>query len=113
MKRNSLITAFFILSIMLIISYAASKDQFEPIGDEDCYICTACGYVYIPWVRDEDNGIPPGTPFEELPDDWVCPICGCSHYDFKQVNLNNHNKVCKQSKLNTTDKQKENIFAKL
>lgn len=40
------------------------------------YVCEPCGYVYDPEVGDPDNGIAPGTPFEELPEDWVCPICG-------------------------------------
>lgn len=40
------------------------------------YACTLCGYVYDPTVGDEENGIPPGTEFEDLPDDWVCPECG-------------------------------------
>ena len=40
------------------------------------YRCTACEYVYDPAVGDPDNGIPAGTPFEKLPDDWVCPECG-------------------------------------
>jgi rubredoxin len=40
------------------------------------YVCTACGYVYDPASGDPENGIKPGTPFEELPDDWVCPVCG-------------------------------------
>ncbi len=39
------------------------------------YVCSICGYVYDPAVGDPDRGIPPGTPFEELPDDWVCPRC--------------------------------------
>ncbi|OUN03335.1 rubredoxin [Flavonifractor sp. An92] len=39
------------------------------------YVCTACGYVYDPEVGDPDNGIAPGTPFEALPEDWVCPLC--------------------------------------
>ncbi|HEY74847.1 MAG TPA: rubredoxin [Thermoflexia bacterium] len=38
--------------------------------------CTICGYVYDPAVGDPDSGIPSGTTFEELPDDWVCPDCG-------------------------------------
>lgn len=38
--------------------------------------CLACGYIYDPELGDEDAGIKPGTPFEELPDDWVCPTCG-------------------------------------
>lgn len=39
-------------------------------------MCTPCGYIYDPELGDPDNGIAPGTPFEELPDDWVCPVCG-------------------------------------
>jgi len=37
--------------------------------------CKACPYVYDPELGDSDNGIPPGTPFEDLPDDWLCPEC--------------------------------------
>ncbi|BBA69390.1 rubredoxin [Geobacter sulfurreducens] len=40
------------------------------------WICTVCQYVYDPSVGDPLNGVPPGTPFEELPDEWVCPVCG-------------------------------------
>jgi rubredoxin len=40
------------------------------------YECLACGYVYDPEVGDPEAGIPPGTPFEDLPEDWVCPECG-------------------------------------
>ena len=40
------------------------------------YVCTACGYVYDPAQGDPDSGINPGTPFEDIPDDWVCPVCG-------------------------------------
>jgi len=39
------------------------------------YICSNCGYVYDPKVGDPDNGISAGTPFEDLPEDWHCPIC--------------------------------------
>ncbi|MBQ7562084.1 MAG: rubredoxin [Synergistaceae bacterium] len=40
------------------------------------YVCTVCGYVYDPAVGDPDNGIPAGTAFEDLPEDWTCPPCG-------------------------------------
>ena len=40
------------------------------------YVCDECGYVYDPAVGDPDNGVEPGTAFEDLPDDWVCPECG-------------------------------------
>ena len=39
------------------------------------YLCTGCGYIYDPKKGDPENNIPPGTPFEDLPDDWLCPIC--------------------------------------
>lgn len=42
----------------------------------DTYVCLACGWVYDPEVGDPDGGIEPGVPFEDLPDDWVCPVCG-------------------------------------
>ena len=42
------------------------------------YVCGVCGYIYDPAEGDPDNGIDPGIPFKNLPDDWVCPICGAS-----------------------------------
>lgn len=42
----------------------------------DKYVCDACGWLYDPQRGDSEGGIPGGTPFEDLPDDWVCPICG-------------------------------------
>jgi rubredoxin len=47
--------------------------------------CMACGYVYDPKVGDPSNGIKPGTPFEDLPDDWVCPECGVAKDMFEPV----------------------------
>ena len=40
------------------------------------YVCDVCGYEYDPEVGDPENDIPAGTAFEDLPEDWVCPICG-------------------------------------
>ena len=40
------------------------------------YICTPCNYIYDPEVGDPMRGVEPGTAFEDIPDDWVCPICG-------------------------------------
>jgi len=48
------------------------------------YECTVCGYVYDPERGDPDGGIKPGTPFEELPEDWVCPVCGAGKEQFKK-----------------------------
>lgn len=44
--------------------------------------CEPCGYVYDPEVGDPDNGIAPETAFEDLPEDWECPICGAPKSDF-------------------------------
>jgi flavin reductase (DIM6/NTAB) family NADH-FMN oxidoreductase RutF/rubredoxin len=49
------------------------------------YECTVCGYIYDPELGDPDGGIKPGTPFEEIPDDWVCPVCGASKDQFKKM----------------------------
>ena len=46
------------------------------------YVCDVCGYVYDPATGDPDSGIEPGTAFEDIPDDWVCPICGVTKEDF-------------------------------
>lgn len=51
----------------------------------DNYVCQICGYVYEPDLGDPDNGIAPGTPFESLPEDWVCPICGASKANFDKA----------------------------
>lgn len=48
--------------------------------------CTVCGYVYDPAVGDPDGGIRPGTAFEDIPDDWTCPVCGASKSEFKKIN---------------------------
>lgn len=49
------------------------------------YVCDLCGYEYDPAVGDPDNGIKPGTAFEDLPDDWVCPVCGASKDNFSEA----------------------------
>jgi len=48
------------------------------------YVCTICGYVYDPEQGDPDNDVDPGTAFENLPDDWECPVCGASKDDFEK-----------------------------
>ena len=46
------------------------------------YVCGVCGYVYDPEKGDVDDGIPSGTSFDKLPEDWVCPICGAGKEEF-------------------------------
>ncbi|MBC8419420.1 MAG: rubredoxin [Proteobacteria bacterium] len=48
------------------------------------YVCSVCGYVYNPAEGDPDNGIKPGTAFEDLPEDWECPECGAAKDDFEK-----------------------------
>ena len=47
--------------------------------------CVVCGYIYDPEAGDPDNGIEPGTSFENLPEDWVCPECGAGKSDFEEI----------------------------
>ncbi|MGL5939310.1 MAG: rubredoxin [Waterburya sp.] len=47
------------------------------------YICEVCNYIYDPELGDPDSGIEPNTPFEEIPDDWVCPQCGAEKSEFE------------------------------
>jgi rubredoxin len=51
------------------------------------YLCNLCDYVYDPEVGDLDSGIPAGTPFDDLPDDWYCPLCGVGKEDFSPVEI--------------------------
>jgi len=47
------------------------------------HVCTVCGYVYDPEKGDPESGIPPGVTFEDLPDDWTCPVCGAGKEAFE------------------------------
>ena len=47
------------------------------------YVCTVCGYVCDPKAGDPDSGIEPGTAFEDIPDDWIYPVCGVAKEDFE------------------------------
>ena len=47
--------------------------------------CTVCGYIYDMDEGDPDNGVPPGTPFELVPVQWVCPVCGASKDKFEPL----------------------------
>jgi flavin reductase (DIM6/NTAB) family NADH-FMN oxidoreductase RutF/rubredoxin len=48
------------------------------------YVCSVCGYVYDPVKGDPDGGVPPGTGFEDIPDSWVCPVCGAAKAQFEK-----------------------------
>lgn len=51
----------------------------------DKYECIVCGYIYDPELGDPDGDIAPGTSFEDIPDEWTCPVCGVTKVDFKKV----------------------------
>jgi len=64
-------------------SYIEEKREIVPKMAK--YKCTVCGYIYDPELGDPDGGIKPGTPFEQIPDDWVCPVCGASKDQFEKI----------------------------
>jgi rubredoxin len=47
--------------------------------------CKICGYIYDPEKGDSDGNVPPGTPFNKVPDDWVCPVCGAPKDMFEEA----------------------------
>ncbi len=47
--------------------------------------CSICGYIYDPAIGDPDGNIPPNIPFEKLPDDWTCPVCGATKDQFEKI----------------------------
>ncbi|QOW62090.1 rubredoxin [Treponema pedis] len=51
------------------------------------YVCDLCGYVYDPATGDVDTGIAAGTAFEDIPSDWVCPLCGAGKEAFEKVEV--------------------------
>ena len=63
----------------------SQSDTTKEEGEKNMkkYVCTVCNYVYDPAVGDPDNGIAPGTAFEDIPEDWVCPLCGVGKDQFE------------------------------
>ncbi len=61
------------------------EERTETVSKMAQYECTVCGYIYDPQLGDPEGGIKPGTPFEELPDDWVCPVCGAGKDQFQKM----------------------------
>jgi len=59
-----------------------TEQKGEVIPKMKKYVCNVCGYIYDPAQGDPDNGVAPGTAFESLPDDWVCPVCGAAKTEF-------------------------------
>lgn len=51
----------------------------------DKYRCIICDYIYDPALGDPDHGIAPGTSFDDIPDDWSCPLCGVDKSNFEPI----------------------------
>jgi rubredoxin len=49
------------------------------------YVCLVCGYIYDPAEGDPDNGVNPGTAFENVPEEWLCPVCGVAKDQFEEA----------------------------
>ena len=64
-------------------SYVEETKEVAPTMDK--YKCLVCGWIYDPELGDQDGGIVPGTPFEKLPDNWVCPVCGAAKSEFEGI----------------------------
>ena len=64
-------------------TYIQDEPKASPPAKARRYVCSLCGYVYDPEKGDPDSGIAPGTPFENIPDGWVCPVCGAEKDKFE------------------------------
>ena len=85
MKVTSL-TFWGLLSLIISTYPRKAEAQSEKEADDKLkYICEICGYIYDPEVGDPSAGIPAGTPFRKLPDDWKCPVCGVDKTMFKKM----------------------------
>ena len=62
---------------------ATPRSMSEPSTEMQQWVCTVCGLVYDPAEGMPDDGIPAGTRFEDIPDDWYCPDCGVTKTDFE------------------------------
>ena len=75
--------------LFLCITFAIEKDKNSLTNKNnkimDKYVCNPCGWIYDPTIGDPENGIEPGTSFENLPDDWACPLCGAGKEDFDKI----------------------------
>ena len=61
------------------------EEKKEEASKMTKYRCSVCGWIYDPKIGDPDGGIAAGTPFEKIPDDWQCPICGAAKSDFEKI----------------------------
>lgn len=74
-------------ALMVVAVVAIGYKEFFKMkeGEKGMYKCMACGYIYDPEIGDPDSGIAPGTKFEDIPEDWVCPLCGVGKDMFEKI----------------------------
>lgn len=74
-------------ALMVIAVVCIGYKEFFKLkeGEKGMYKCIACGYIYDPEIGDPDSGIAPGTKFEDIPEDWVCPLCGVGKDMFEKI----------------------------
>ncbi len=72
-------------SCMVVTRNTISLHDNKRVETMKKYECTVCGYIYDPETGDPDSGVQPGTAFEDIPDDWVCPECGAGKDVFEPV----------------------------
>ena len=61
------------------------EEKKEEAQKMEKYKCKVCGWIYDPEIGDPDGGIVPNTPFEKIPDDWLCPVCGAAKSEFEKI----------------------------
>ncbi len=84
--KSTALTFWGLLSFILLGLPLKTKAQSEKDVDSmSKYICEICGYIYDPVNGDPSQGIPAGTPFKKLPDDWKCPVCSADKTMFKKM----------------------------
>ena len=69
---------------MVVFLVVFTKDYVERGMQMKKYVCNVCGYVYDPAEGDPDNGVAAGTAWEDVPEEWVCPLCSAPKEDFSE-----------------------------
>ena len=79
----------FLKRVQMVVFLVVFTDDYEERGMErgmqmKKYVCNVCGYVYDPAEGDPDNGVAAGTAWEDVPEEWVCPLCSAPKEDFSE-----------------------------
>ena len=69
---------------IIISSNGCNKIKIKEMEIMAKWVCNICGYIYDPEVGDPDNGVAAGTAWEDVPEDWVCPLCGVGKDQFSE-----------------------------